>query len=422
MRILILNEYFYPDVSATAQYSVELARALVRAGHEVTAVAGRRDYVSPERQLPRKEIWEGIQILRVSSARVGKTRRWERAAHFASYLLACTWRLLWMRSYDEVLALTTPPLVSVLAALFTRLKGGRLTLWIMDLNPDEAVAAGWLKPRGLAHWFLEHLLRYSLHRAETVVALDRFMRQRVLAKGVHPEKVAVLPPWSLDEAVAYDPEGRSDFRRKHRLEGKFVVMYSGNLSPCHPLDTLLESAERLQGKQGKGAPVVFCFVGGGSELAKVTNFVRTKNLTNVVCLPYQPIERLGASLSAADLHVVVMGSPFVGMIHPCKIYNILKLGVPFLYIGPANSHVTDILPRGAAGDWAHLFSHGDAEGVAACIERCSEAGARRAEEEMCLAREFSSAKLIPRFLALFQTAAGRFANHRAVAPRSVRDM
>jgi glycosyltransferase involved in cell wall biosynthesis len=422
MRVLILNEYFYPDVSATAQYSSELARALVREGHEVTVVAGRRDYARPERRLPRKETWEGIHIRRVSSAGSGKTRRWQRAAHFASYLLSCACRLLCMGSHDEVVALTTPPLLSVLAALFTRLKGGRLTIWIMDLNPDEAVAAGWLKPGGLAHSFLEHLLRYSLRRAHTVVALDRFVRERVLAKGVRPENVAVLPPWSLDEAVEYDPAGRDDFRRRHGLEGKFVVMYSGNLSPCHPLDTLLESAERLQSKPEKGAPVVFCFVGGGSELVKVNTVVRTKNLKNVVCLPYQPIDRLGASLSAADLHVVVMGGPFVGIIHPCKIYNILKLGVPFLYIGPASSHVTDMLPDGADGDWAHVFRHGDAEGVANCIERCARGGARRAEEEICLARAFSSERLVPRFLALFPTASGRSSSQHAVSSRSVRDV
>jgi len=422
MRILILNEYFYPDVAATAQYGADLARALVRAGHEVTAVAGRRDYSSPERQLPRKETWEGIRILRVSSVALGKTRRWQRAAHFASYLLACAWQLLWLGAYDEVVAMTTPPLLSVLAALFTRFKGGRLTLWLMDLNPDEAVAAGWLKPGSLAHWFLEHLLRYSLRRADTVIALDRFMRERVLAKGTRTDKVAVLPPWTLDEAVEYDPEGRSDFRREHGLEGKFVVMYSGNLSPCHPLDTLLDSAQRLQSKPPAATPVVFCFVGGGSELSKVNSFVSSRNLENVVCLPYQPIEMLRASLSAADLHVVVMGSPFVGTIHPSTIYNILKLGVPFLYVGPANSHVTDMLPSRAAGDWAHLFLHGDAEGIAACIERCAEAGGRRAEEEISLAGEFSSEKLVPRFLALFSLAAGRFAKQQAASPDSVTEV
>src|SRR5439155_2433474 len=49
------------------------------------------------------------------------------------------------------------------------------------------------------------------------------------------------------------------------LDDKFVVMYSGNHSPCHPLDTLLEAARRLE----KERDIVFCFVGGGSEWAKI---------------------------------------------------------------------------------------------------------------------------------------------------------
>jgi glycosyltransferase involved in cell wall biosynthesis len=399
MRILILNEYFYPDVASTAQHSTDLALALARDGHEVAVLTGRRGYEAGGRLLPRDETWEGIRILRVPSLGVGKTVRWQRAAHFASFLAACAWRLLWLRSYDLVVAMTTPPLFSFLAALFTKLKGGKLWVWVMDLNPDEAVAAGWLAPGGLAHRFLEGLLRYSLRQAEKIVVLDRFMRERVLAKGVPAETLVLVPPWSHDGPVQDDPQRRSEFRRRHGLEGKFVVMYSGNHSPCHPLDTLLEAAERLERRSAVGLPILFCFVGGGSEFEKVKRFARVKKLKGVLCLPYQPIESLGASLSAADLHVVVMGDRFVGLVHPCKIYNILRLGVPFLYIGPGESHIAEMLPAGAVGDWAHLFRHGAAESVATCIEQCARAGARRFQEEISLAREFSSEKLLPGFVA-----------------------
>jgi glycosyltransferase involved in cell wall biosynthesis len=419
MRILILNEYFYPDVASTAQHSTDLAQALARDGHEVTVLTGRRGYEGGGGLLPRKETWEGIRILRVSSLGMEKTVRWQRAAHFASFLVACAWRLLWLRSFDTVVAMTTPPLFSFLAALFTRLKGGGLCVWVMDLNPDEAVAAGWLAPGRVPYRVLEGLLRYSLKRAKKIVVLDHFMRERILAKGVAAHTVEVLPPWSHDGAVHYDPEGRSEFRRRHGLEGKFVVMYSGNHSPCHPLDTLLGAADSLQQRSNGGPPIVFCFMGGGSELAKVERFVRVKNLRNVVCLPYQPVGRLGAALSAADLHVVVVGDPFVGIVHPCKIYNILRLGVPFLYIGPPQSHISELLRSRAAGDWAHEFRHGNAESVARCIQQCAQAGACRSEEEMCLAREFSSDRLVPRLIASLKTAAIGPSREKELQPRAL---
>jgi glycosyltransferase involved in cell wall biosynthesis len=402
MRILILNEYFHPDVASTAQHCADLARALVREGHEVTVVTGQRGYEVRDRLLPRNETWEGIRIFRVPSVGLGKTARWQRAVHFASFLAACAWRLICLPSYDVVVAMTTPPLFSFLAALLTKLKGGRLCVWVMDLNPDEAVAAGWLKRGGLPHRLLETLLRYSLRQAEKIVVLDRFMRERIIAKGLAAETVAVVPPWSHDGVVQYDPRGRSEFRRAHGLEGKFVVMYSGNHSPCHPLDTLLEAAARLQHKNTPGAPIVFCFVGGGSALGRVKEYVRLRSLKNVVFLPYQPMGKLGASLSAADLHVVVMGDRFVGSVHPCKIYNILSLGVPFLYIGPPQSHITEMLPPAADGDWAHVFRHGDAENVAKCIEQCASFGARQVEQETWVAEKFSEKALMPKFVELLK--------------------
>lgn len=399
MRILILNEYFYPEVAATAQHSTDLAVALAEEGHSVRVVAGQRGYSDSRGPLPREENWKGIHICRVPSLGLGKTARWQRAVHFASFLVACAWQLLWLESQDAVIAMTTPPLFSFIGAVFTRIKGGLLYVWMMDLNPDEAVAAGWLAPGGVAHRFLEALLRFSLQEASRIVVLDHFMQQRIVAKGVAAEAVVVLPPWSHDGQVQYDPERREAFRRKHGLEGKFVVMYSGNHSPCHPLDTLLQAADRIQQKPPSGMPIVFAFVGGGSELAKVKKFVRERDLKNVVCLPYQPLEELGGSLSAADLHVVVMGNPFVGIVHPCKIYNILRLGLPFLYIGPPESHVTEMLPSDAAGKWAHLYRHENAEGIAKCIERSTQAGLRRFEEEMSLARRFAADSLLPRMMA-----------------------
>src|SRR5258708_2862229 len=93
---------------------------------------------------------------------------------------------------------------------------------------------------------------------------------------------------------------------------------------------------------------MICFIGGGSEWRKIKEQIaaeqnRERSARNIVCLPYRPLAQLSASLSSADLHVVVMGEPFVGLVHPCKIYNILRIGGPLLYIGPRPSHITEIL-------------------------------------------------------------------------------
>ncbi len=409
MKVLILNQAFYPNVVSTAQHASDLAGALAAAGHDVTVIASRRAYDEPTRLFPLAESWRGVCILRVRSTGFGKQARWRRALDFTTFLAACALRLAALARHDAVIAMTSPPLISFLAAWFVRLKGGRLVSWIMDLNPDEAIAAGWLDPRSLTARVLSRALRFSLASSDTIVVLDRFMRERIASKGISESRVCVLPPWTHDSTVSYDRDGRERFRAAHGLTKKFVVMYSGNHSPCHPLDTLLAAARHLACRPD----IVFCFVGGGSEFHKVREYSTRHAPGNIVCLPYQPFGTLSASLSAADLHLVVMGDPFVGILHPCKIYNVLSLGIPFLYIGPQPSHITEAIPAESRSRFAFFVRHGDVEGVIAHILSAAAANAGRSAALQAAAKRFSEHAIVPSLISVIE-AAGSGAQPAAV--------
>ena len=402
MKILFLNQCFYPDVVSTAQHVTDLAKYLARNGNEVTVLASARGYDEPAARYPKRERWNDVEIIRISQTGFGKRSRLRRGVDFATYLTRCALRLLFLPRYDVVVALTSPPLISFLASLFVQLKGGSYVFWVMDLNPDEAIAAGWLKEGSWPARILSRLLDHSLDRADRVIVLDRFMRDRVRAKGVPNEKVTVIPPWSHDGSIAYDKLGRNLFRAEHGLTGKYVVMYSGNHSPCHPLDTVLEAARELSDDTN----ICFCFVGGGSEMGKVKQFASSHRLENILCLPYQPLEHLSASLSAADLHLVVMGDPFVGLVHPCKIYNVLELGIPFLYVGPDQSHIVDIGSGLPAEHRAHLVRHGDVIGMVEWVRTAAGNGPRRrAHGSSIMADRFSSYRLMPAMARVLKSAA-----------------
>jgi colanic acid biosynthesis glycosyl transferase WcaI len=399
MKILLLNQCFYPDVVSTAQHASDLVAALAERGHEVTVVSSTRAYDHPQTRFPAEEHWRGSRILRVPCLALGKTAKWRRVANFASFFLSCIARLIFLPRFDVVMALTSPPLISLLGALYVKLKGGRFIFWVMDLNPDEAVAAGWLNEHSATARVLARLLNFSLHTADEVVVLDRFMRQRVMQKGVPAEKISTIPPWAHSAVVRYDPRGRLAFRERHGLTGRYVVMYSGNHSPCHPLTTVFEAARSLADRPD----IVFCFVGGGSEFPTVTNFAAAHNLSNIRCLPYQPLADLSASLSSADLHVVVMGDPLVGIVHTCKIYNIMCIGTPVLYIGPSKSHVMDI----AAGNGIPLASanHGEVDRVVARILANAQASPRVGVPDRGMVdrgRSFHQDQLVPRFADLVE--------------------
>ena len=401
MRVLLLNQTFHPDVVATAQVLSDFAVGLVESGHQVTVVASRRAYDRPELRFPARETWRGIDIRRLPTTGFGKGAKWCRAVDFASFNVACAVRLFTLPRFDAVVALTSPPLVSYLAAWLCRLRGVKLFYWVMDLNPDEAVAAGWLREGSLPTRALEGMSRFSLRQSHRIIALDRYMKDRLVAKGVDGERIVVIPPWAHTETVKFDEVGRAKFRANHGLADKFVVMYSGNHSPVHPLGTLLEAARMM----ADNARCVFCFVGGGSEHPKVKRFAEEHRLGNVLCLPYQPLADLAGSLSAADLHVAVMGDPFVGMIHPCKIYNILTVGAPVLYIGPQPSHIANILAAMAPSPHVARVAHGDATGAVAHIRRVAALGTRGDVELYARqAAQFSMPRLLPQQVELLESA------------------
>lgn len=402
MRLALINQAFYPDVVSSGQHLTDLALALAGRGHTVTVVTSRRAYDDPEKIFAKRETWRGIRILRVSATGLGKRAKWRRAADFATFLLSCCWTLFRLPKQDVVMAMTSPPLVSLLGAWYARIRGSRFCYWIMDLNPDEAVAAGWLGAGSFVARWLERCSRFSLRHAAKVVVLDRFMQQRISDKGIDAATIVVVPPWSHDSEIRFDDMGRTKFRKLHGLDGKFVVMYAGNHSPCHPLDTILEAARQM----AENRDVAFVFVGGGSRFTEVKRFAAGHSLSNVLCLPYQPLDQLAGTLSAADLHLVVMGDPFVGIIHPCKVYNILQVGSPLLYIGPQPSHVSDILQ--ANGElpcaWAR---HGEVDRVITHIETVRRVPFRSNTKRMVpISGKFSQKALLPRLVAALEGAGG----------------
>ncbi len=404
MKVLLLNQCFHPDHVATAQHLTDLALELVKRGHQVTVVASSRGYDDPGIRYPVRETWRGIDIRRIWTPGLGKKAKWRRLVDFAMFWGNAKRILFFLPRQDVTVCLTSPPLISTLGTIVAKLKGGAVVPWVMDLNPDEAVAAGWLKAGGFAERTLTFIQNWSFHRASRIIALDRFMAERLKAKGVSGEVIHVDAPWSHDQAIRHDAAARDAFRAEHGLTDKFVVMYSGNHSPCHPLDTVLAAADEMK----SDARLHFLFVGGGSEFKKVQAFAKEKALNNITCLPYQPMEKLSGSLSAADLHLVVMGDAFVGLVHPCKIYNILTLGIPFLFIGPDQSHGADLARRLNDPTHGRVARNGDRAEIVKQIRAAMARGPGPVNEAArALGAEFSHAVLCSRLAQIIEQAAAR---------------
>lgn len=364
--LLVITQVYPPDPAALGQHLADVAEELVRRGWRVRVYTADRGYEDPSVRYARQEVRGGVEIRRFRWSSFGKrsiTIRLLAQAIFMSQ--ACVAAILRGR-VSAILASTSPPFANFGAAVVARVRGAPLTWWVMDLNPDQMIAAGRIGSRSVPARLFDAMNRVALRASRSVIVLDRFMRDRVLAKAAVPDKVVVCPPWAAAEAAGSD-DGAA-FRREHGLGDRFLVMYAGNHALQHPLTTLLDAAERLR----DDPRIAFVFVGGGSGKAEVDARIAA-GAPNVRSLPYQPLERLADTLSAGNLHVVTMGDDMVGIVHPCKIYGVLAAGRPVLYFGPRHSHVGDIL---SAADIGWQVAHGD---VAAAVAAIREAAALPAE-------------------------------------------
>lgn len=362
MRILFINQTFHPDPAATAQQLTDFSVDLAARGWDVTILTAKRGYAEPKTILPAREVYRGVNVLRVWPFTFGRASRFGRTLDAFFLNLSFAWCLLWFPRFGCIVAMTSPPLVGWISMHFAKWRRSQFVYWMMDVNPDEAIAAGWIKEGSPAARFLEGALKSVLKGSDKIVVLDRFMKERVIAKGAAAEKIGILPPWSHDDDLETIPHEKNPFRHKNSLNGKFVVMYSGNHSVCHPLDTLLGAAKELK----MDPSVVFIFIGGGERVKDVLRFKEEHNLSNVLYFPYQQRSELKHSLSAADLHTVVMGDPFVGIVHPCKIYGILRIGRPFVYTGPRESTIGELISAAGIG---YQVNHGDIQELLDVIRR-----------------------------------------------------
>ncbi|MFG0327248.1 MAG: glycosyltransferase family 4 protein [Phycisphaerales bacterium JB037] len=360
MRVLMLNQVFYPDVAATAQHAHDLARHLVRHGHQVTAIASRSLYGEKGATLPARETVDGIEIRRVGKSLFGKTSILARIADFALFYLLAGTKVLFGKKHDVIICFTTPPFIALVGWLARVFRRTRFVYWVMDLYPDLPVACEVMKPRGLSTRFFESLNRFCLRRADRTVVLGRCMEERVIAKGVKPDHVTRIGVWSDQDEVKPIPRDENPYRAEWNLGDRFVVMYSGNFGLGHDVDTMCRAAEALKDDDS----IRFVFAGGGKKKAVVERFVNEHQLGNCVLAPYQPREKLDQSLSVADLHLATLLEGVEGIMVPCKLFGIMAAGRPCVFIGHPASELARVLDEHDAG---FNVRQGDADGLVRII-------------------------------------------------------
>ena len=264
VRILLLNLYYPPDTSATATMAAAFVGPLA-AKHQVTVLCGRPSYDPTEKypwRLLRTDKRSNATVERVGSTAFPRFRMGRRVANYLTYAALALIRGCTVHA-DVVLVMTDPPFAGVLGAFVAMLTGRPFVYNIRDLYPDMAVGGDIVKSGFLVRVW-ERLHRWALRRAARIIVLGEDMRDRIVAKGIDPARVAVVRDGVLIPGEL--PAASNPVAQEIRGAFRFVALHAGNLGFYGAWDTLLNAARRL-GNDGLG----IIFVGEGAQKNKLTS-------------------------------------------------------------------------------------------------------------------------------------------------------
>ncbi|HAX79968.1 MAG TPA: colanic acid biosynthesis glycosyltransferase WcaI [Cyanobacteria bacterium UBA11372] len=351
MRILIYSYNYAPEPIGIAPLMTELAEGLAKRGHTIRVVTGMPNYpqrrIYPEYQ---RQLW----ITERSETGVVVQRNWlwvrpkpnllDRILLDGSFVLLSLVHAIKGKRPDVIL-LTSPPLpVSVPAAVLGWLHRCPVVLNLQDILPEAAVQTGLLKSKTMIRVF-EALEKFAYHTAHKISVISDVFVENLNRKGVSEDKIALIPNWVDVNFIRPLPKENNAFRQAYQLEGKFVVLYSGNIALTQNLETVIDAAVRLRHIQD----IVFTIVGEEKAINRLYQYCQARGADNVLLLPFQPREQLPEMLAAADVGLIVQKENVIAFNMPSKTQVLLASGRPIIASVPATGTAARAIKQSSGG-------------------------------------------------------------------------
>jgi len=350
MQILIYSYNYDPEPIGIAPLMTELAEGLVKKGHEVRVITGMPNY-------PQREIYEqyrgkwyvteeknGVTIQRCYLRIKSKPNLIDRLLLELSFVFTSLpqavngWR-------PDVILLTVPPLLVTLPAIFLGwFYNCPVVLNVQDILPEAAIQTGLLKNKFMIR-ALEVLEKFAYKKSHTIsVIADGFVKNLV-NKKVPIHKIACIPNWVNVDFIRPLPQKAKKWKAIHKLEDKFVVLYSGNIALTQGLETVIETAASLR----HIPEIAFVIAGESKALKRLQKHCLACGADNVLLLPLQPREKLPEMLAAADVGLVVQKRNVISFNMPSKIPLLLASGSPIIASVPASGTAARAVRQSGGG-------------------------------------------------------------------------
>jgi putative colanic acid biosynthesis glycosyltransferase WcaI len=348
-RVLVLSHFYKPEPIPKAS---DIAEAFARRGYAVEAVTGFPNYPAGKlypgfrlKFVQRQQV-DGVPVIRAWVWPYHGTSTLGRLVNYGTSMIGLIVGGCLARPCD-VMYVWHPPLTTGLAAVIvSRLKRAPFVYDVQDIWPESAVWAGMLSNRFVI-WTMHRLEDIIYRRAAHIIVVTEGARQNLITKGVDPARVSIGEHWIDDELFTAEPPAGQDVRREYGLEGKFVVMFAGNVGLVQALEPVLRAADLV-----KASDIAVVIVGDGVDRGRLMRLAKERNLDNVIFVDRQPMSRMPAILAAADaLLVHLKDSEMAELAIPTKTTAYLAAGKPIVMA--VRGAAADLVRRAGAGIVAH---------------------------------------------------------------------
>ncbi|MDZ8106647.1 MAG: glycosyltransferase family 4 protein [Nostoc sp. DedQUE12a] len=350
MRILIYSYNYHPEPIGIAPLMTELAEGLVKRGHQVRVVTAMPNY--PERQIYQEyrgkwyvtEYKNGVEIQRSYVWIRPQPNLLDRVLLDASFVVTSFVPAL-MGWRPDVILSTSPSLPScVPVALLGWLRACPVILNLQDILPEAAVHVGLLKNKLLIQLFTL-LEKFAYHSASKISVIADGFVENLRSKGVEADKIVQIPNWVDVNFIRPLPQENNPFRTTHNLNGKFVVLYSGNIALTQGLESVVKAASVLR----HISDIAFVIVGEAKGLQRLQQECLDCGADNVLLLPFQPRKNLPEMLAAADVGLVVQKKNVISFNMPSKIQVLLASGRALVASVPDNGTAARAIKQSGGG-------------------------------------------------------------------------
>ncbi|WP_436792968.1 glycosyltransferase family 4 protein [Actinospongicola halichondriae] len=340
MNICLLNQFYAPDVSPTAQLATSLIEHRAALGDECTVVCGSGGYADARDSRP---LADAVRIRRAWSPSLGRSRIVSRATTYTAYFLAALWTMLRMPRQDVIVVMTTPPFVYLIAlAHKLRHRDTRVVLWSMDVYPEVAERLRAVSERSFISRLLRRLNAWALPKLDSVIVLDGAMADLLRDAGAPADRVHVIPNWERASLYTGTDVARWPGYEQLGLTDRFVLLYLGNIGLGHQFETVVAAAPQLADDG-----VTILFVGGGPRWEDLR--ARAADVDNVVLHDYVDKDQTPGVLAGAHATLICLDDQALGVMSPSKLHGSLGMATPVVYVGPHGSNITEAIDRFACG-------------------------------------------------------------------------